>query len=81
MTFLSQDRIVRATSDTAKFRLVLVDTTRAANTIAAMHEARGYAAQLLGESIASALLLASDLKASGTVQLRFTLSGDISVRA
>jgi molecular chaperone Hsp33 len=78
MTFLSQDRIVRATSDAAKFRLVLVDATRAAQAIAEKHEARGYASQLLGESIASALLLASDLKGQGTVQLRFTLSGDIS---
>jgi molecular chaperone Hsp33 len=78
MTFLSQDRIVRATSDAAKFRLVLVDATRAAQTISEKHEARGYASQLLGESIASALLLASDLKGQGTVQLRFSLSGDIS---
>jgi molecular chaperone Hsp33 len=78
MTFLSQDRIVRATSDAAKLRLVLVDATRAAQSISGKHEAQGYAAQLLGESIASALLLASDLKGQGTVQLRFTLSGDIS---
>lgn len=78
MSFLSQDRILRATSDSAKFRLVLVDATRAAGTIAAQHEARGYAAQLLGEAIASALLTASGLKGPGTVQLRFTLSGDIS---
>ena len=78
MTFLSQDRIVRATSDAAKFRLVLVDATRAAQAISEKHEARGYASQLLGESIASALLLASDLKGQGTVQLRFSLSGDIS---
>lgn len=78
MTFLSQDRIVRATSDAARLRLVLVDATRAAQSISAKHEARGYAAQLLGESVASALLLASDLKGQGTVQLRFSLSGDIS---
>jgi molecular chaperone Hsp33 len=78
MTFLSQDRIVRATSDAARLRLVLVDATRAAQSISEKHEARGYAAQLLGESIASALLLASDLKGQGTVQLRFSLSGDIS---
>jgi molecular chaperone Hsp33 len=78
MTFLSHDRIVRATSDASKFRLVLVDATRAAQEISDKHEAKGYAAQLLGESIASALLLASDLKGQGTVQLRFSLSGDIS---
>jgi|GEM_PF-420202 len=78
MTFLSLDRIVRATSDAAKFRLVLVDATRAAQEISEKHEAKGYASQLLGESIASALLLASDLKGQGTVQLRFSLSGDIS---
>jgi molecular chaperone Hsp33 len=78
MTFLSQDRIVRSTSDTAKFRLVVVDATRAAHSIAGNHEARGYAAQLLGEAISSALLLASGLKGPGTIQLRFSLSGDIS---
>jgi len=78
MTFLSLDRIVRATSDAAHFRLVLVDATRAAREISEKHEAKGYASQLLGETIASALLLASDLKGQGTVQLRFSLSGDIS---
>jgi molecular chaperone Hsp33 len=78
MTFLQQDRIVRATGDAAKFRLVLVDNTRAANFITARHEAGGYAAQLLGQAAASALLLASGLKGPGTAQLRFSLSGDIS---
>lgn len=78
MGFLQQDRIVRATGDAARFRLVLVDATRAANRIAGLHEARGYAAQLLGESAAAALLLASGLKGPGTVQLRFQLSGDVS---
>ena len=78
MDFLKLDRIVRATGDAAKFRLVLVDVTRAANAIAARHEATGYASQLLGEASAAALLLASGLKGPGTVQLRFFLSGDIS---
>lgn len=78
MDFLKLDRIVRATGDAAKFRLVLVDNTRAANAITARHEAGGYAAQLLGQAAASALLLASGLKGPGTVQLRFSLSGDIS---
>jgi molecular chaperone Hsp33 len=78
MNFLKQDRIVRATGDAAKFRLVLVDTTHAANAIAVRHEAGGYAAQLLGQAAASALLLASGLKGPGTAQLRFSLSGDIS---
>jgi molecular chaperone Hsp33 len=78
MNFLKLDRIVRATGDAAKYRLVLVDTTRAANAIIARHEAKGYAAQLIGEASAAALLLASGLKGPGTVQLRFSLSGDIS---
>jgi molecular chaperone Hsp33 len=78
MDFLRKDRIVRATGDAAKFRLVLVDATRAANSITARHEAGGYAAQLLGQAAASALLLASGLKGPGTAQLRFSLSGDIS---
>jgi molecular chaperone Hsp33 len=78
MTFLKLDRIVRATGDAAKFRLVLVDNTRASNSIASRHEAGGYAAQLLGQATASALLLASGLKGPGTAQLRFALSGDIS---
>lgn len=78
MNFLKLDRIVRATGDAAKFRLVLVDDTRAANSIAARHEAGGYAAQLLGQATASALLVASGLKGPGTAQLRFSLSGDLS---
>ncbi len=78
MSFLKQDRIIRATGDAAKYRLVLVDATRAANRIADLHEARGYSAQLLGEAVSAALLLASGLKGPGTVQLRFQLSGDIS---
>jgi len=78
MNFLKLDRIVRATGDAAKYRLVLVDTTRAVNEIAGRHEAKGYAAQLLGQASAAALLLASGLKGPGTVQLRFSLSGDIS---
>jgi molecular chaperone Hsp33 len=78
MDFLKLDRIVRATGDAAKFRLVLVDATRAANAVAERHGAEGYAAQLLGEAMASALLLASGLKGPGTAQLRFDLSGDFS---
>jgi molecular chaperone Hsp33 len=78
MNFLKLDRIVRATGDAAKYRLVLVDTTRAVNEISGRHEAKGYAAQLLGQASAAALLLASGLKGPGTVQLRFSLSGDIS---
>src|SRR5690606_10563946 len=50
----------------------------AAHDISTRHEAKGYAAQLLGQTSAAALLLASDLKGPGTVQLRFSLSGDIS---
>src|SRR5690606_32552682 len=48
MNFLKHDRILRATGDAAKYRLVLVDATHAAHDIATRHEARGYAAQLLG---------------------------------
>jgi molecular chaperone Hsp33 len=78
MNFLKLDRIVRATGDAAKYRLVLVDNTRAVNEIASRHEAKGYAAQLLGQASSAALLLASGLKGPGTVQLRFSMSGDIS---
>lgn len=78
MNFLKHDRILRATGDAAKYRLVLVDATHAAHDIATRHEARGYAAQLLGQASSAALLLASGLKGPGTVQLRFSLSGDIS---
>lgn len=78
MNFLKLDRIVRATGDAAKYRLVLVDATRAVNEIAGRHEAKGYAAQLMGQASSAALLLASGLKGPGTVQLRFFLSGDIS---
>ena len=78
MDFLKLDRIVRATGDAAGCRLVFVDATRAANAIAEKHEAGGYAAQLMGEAVAAALLVASGLKGPGTVQLRFSLSGDIS---
>jgi molecular chaperone Hsp33 len=78
MNFLQHDRIVRATGDAAKFRLVLVDATAAANSITLRHEAGGYAAQLLGQAASAALLLASGLKGPGTAQLRFFLSGDIS---
>lgn len=78
MDFLKLDRIVRATGDAAGCRLVFVDATRAANAIATNHEASGYAAQLLGEAVSAALLVASGLKGPGTVQLRFSLSGDIS---
>ncbi len=78
MNFLKLDRIIRATGDAAKYRLVLVDATRAAHDIATRHEAKGYAAQLLGQASSAALLLASGLKGPGTVQLRFSLSGDIS---
>lgn len=78
MNFLKLDRIIRATGDAAKYRLVLVDATHAAHDISTRHEAKGYAAQLLGQTSAAALLLASDLKGPGTVQLRFSLSGDIS---
>jgi molecular chaperone Hsp33 len=78
MDFLKLDRIVRATGDAAGCRLVFVDATRAANAIAEKHEATGYASQLIGEAVAASLLVASGLKGPGTVQLRFSLSGDIS---
>ena len=78
MDFLKHDRIVRATGDAAKYRLVLVDATRAAARISERHEATGYAAQLIGQAASAALLLASGLKGPGTVQLRFSLTGDIS---
>jgi len=76
--FSTQDRILRATGEKVEIRFVLVDATLAADWIADRHGARGYARQLLGEAAAGALLLASGLKWPGTVQLRFSLSGDIN---
>ena len=77
-TFTHGDRIWRATGETLAIRMVLVDATQTANRIASAHGAQAFARQLLGESISASLLLASGLKGPGTVQLRFSLSGDIS---
>ncbi len=76
--FPSSDRILRATGEKVEIRFVLVDATVAANQIADPHGARGFARQLLGEAASAALLLASGLKWAGTVQMRFSLSGDIN---
>ncbi len=78
LIMIQKDRVLRCTGEKAEFRLVAVDCTQAANHIADLHQAKGLARQLLGESIAAALLHASGLKGPGTVQLRFQLSGDIS---
>lgn len=72
------DQIIRATGETAELRFVLVDATDAANTIGDYHGANSFARILLGEAIASALLLASGLKANGTAQVQFQFSGDVS---
>ncbi len=77
-TFSHGDRIWRATGDKLAVRIVLVDNTETANRIASAHGAQAFARQLLGESISASLLLASGLKGPGTIQLRFSLSGDIS---
>lgn len=57
-------------------RFVLVDATRAADAICGYHGAHAFARILLGETVVSALLLASGLKGNGTVQVRFRFSGD-----
>lgn len=72
------DRILRATNSVAPIRLVLVDATDAANAIAKAHGAQGQARAWLGETLVAALLLASRLKGPGTVQLRFSFTGDLS---
>jgi len=76
--FSTRDRILRATGEKVEIRFVLVDATVAADQIADKHGARGFARQLIGEAAAAALLLASGLKWPGTVQMRFSLSGDIN---
>jgi len=73
------DKIIRATGEIAELRFVLLDATEAANTIGDFHGAHAFARILLGETIASALLLASGLKANGTAQVKFQFSGDFSV--
>ncbi len=73
------DRIIRATGEVAELRFVLVDATEAANTIGGFHGAHAFARIFLGETIASALLLASGLKSNGTAQVKFQFSGDLSM--
>ena len=72
------DKIIRATGETAEIRFVLVDATDAANVVATYHGAKAFARILIGETIASSLLLASGIKANGTVQVKFKFSGDFS---
>ena len=81
MNFLQHDRIVRATGDAAKFRLVLVDATAAANAITLRHEAGGYAAQLLGQAASAALLLASGLKGKKSYASKGMYSGSSIIRS
>lgn len=73
------DRIIRATGEVAELRFVLVDATEAANAVCGFHGAHGFAGILLGETMVSALLLASGLKTNGTVQVRYQFSGDFSL--
>ncbi|HKP94288.1 MAG TPA: Hsp33 family molecular chaperone HslO [Fibrobacteria bacterium] len=72
------DKIIRATGETAEIRFVLVDATDTANIVANYHGAKAFARILLGETIASSLLLASGLKSNGTVQVKFQFSGDFA---
>jgi molecular chaperone Hsp33 len=62
----------------AELRFVLADLTAAANAIADFHGAQAFARILLGETMASSLLLASGLKGNGTVQVKFQYSGDFN---
>jgi redox-regulated HSP33 family molecular chaperone len=72
------DKIIRATGETAEIRFVLVDATDAANIVATYHGAKAFARILLGETIASSLILASGLKSNGTVHVKFQFSGDFA---
>ncbi len=72
------DKIIRATGETAELRFVLVDATDAANSVANFHGAKAFARILLGETIASSLILASGLKTNGTIQVKFQFSGDFA---
>jgi molecular chaperone Hsp33 len=62
-------------------RVVIVDATRAARTIADYHSAQGMPRMLMGEALSGALLLAAGLKSPGTLQLRFNTTGDLSLIA
>ena len=73
------DKIIRATGEIAELRFVLVDATESANAICGYHGAHAFARITLGETIVSALLLASGLKSNGTVRVRFQFSGDFSM--
>lgn len=73
------DRIIRATGEVAELRFVLVDATQAANAICGYHGAHAFARILLGETVVSALILASGLKTNGTVRVKFQYSGDFSM--
>ena len=75
---MTKDKIIRSTGDVIEVRFVLVDCTRAANAIGQKHGAKGYALQVLGEAIASSLLLAAGLKYKGVVEITYTYSGDLS---
>ncbi len=75
------DQILRATGEIVELRFVLIDATAAANEIADMHNALGFARVLLGETLTSALILASGLKTNGTIQTQFQFSGDLSLVA
>jgi molecular chaperone Hsp33 len=72
------DKIIRATGEIAELRFVLVDATDTANIVANYHGAKAFARILLGETIASSLILASGLKTNGTVQVKFQFSGDFA---
>ncbi|MEO7425091.1 MAG: Hsp33 family molecular chaperone HslO [Fibrobacteria bacterium] len=72
------DKIIRGTGEIAELRFVLVDATDTANIVANYHGAKAFARILLGETIASSLILASGLKTNGTVQVKFQFSGDFA---
>ncbi len=75
---MSKDKILRATANLAELRFVVVDATESMREICRQHQALGKSAVLMSEVAIGALLLATNLKSAGALQLSCRFSGDIS---
>lgn len=79
MEFSPKDRLIRATGAHVPFRLVLADITRSAEEIGKRHGASTQSLKLLAETSVASLFLSSGLKFPGTVCVKVSFSGDISL--
>ncbi len=79
MEFSPKDRLIRATGAHVPFRLVLADITRSAEEIGKRHGASTQSLKLLAETSVASLFLSSALKFPGTVCVKVSFSGDISL--